>query len=70
MMELKIRSLNLVVETYSAPSCVFLVSSGVCKICHNLLLCSCKAYRWCARGSAFSGHCYWRNVCHIRQTHI
>lgn len=64
------RSLNWVGGTCSAPSCVSSGSWGVCRTYRSLSLCSCRAYRWCGRGSAFSGRCCWRSVCRSRQTHI
>lgn len=64
------RSPNLAGGTCSAPSCVSSGSWGGCKTYRSLSLCSCRAYRWCERGSAFSGHCCWRSVCRSRQTHI
>ena len=56
--------------TCSAPSCVSSGSWGACRTYRSLSLCSCRAYRWCGRGSAFSGRCCWRSVCRSRQTHI
>lgn len=64
------RSLNWAGGTCSAPSCVSSGSSGACRTYRSLSLCSCRAYRWCARGSASSGHCCWRSVCRSRQIHI
>lgn len=66
----RIRSPSWVVGTCSAPSCVSSGSWGVCRTYRSLALCSCRAYRWCGRGSAFSGRCCWRSVCRSRQTHI
>lgn len=64
------RSLSWAGETCSAPSCVSSGSWGACRTYRSLSLCSCRAYRWCGRGSAFFGHCCWRSVCRSRQTHI
>lgn len=64
------RSPSWEVGTCSAPSCVSSGNWGVCTTYRSLSLCSCRAYRWCGRGSAFSGHCCWRSVGRSRQTHI
>ncbi|KAG8535446.1 hypothetical protein GDO81_028511 [Engystomops pustulosus] len=63
-------SLSWEVEIYSALSCVFSVSWGVCTTYHSLSLYSCRVCRWCGHVSASFCHCCWQNVCHSLQIHI
>lgn len=68
-MELKTHSQSWAGGTCSAPSCASARSWGACRTYRSPELCSCRACRWCARGSASSGHYYWRNVGRTRRTH-
>ena len=63
------RSQSWAAATCSALSCVFSASSGECRTYRSLSLCSCRAYRWCVRGSVSFGRCCWQSVCRIHQTH-